>query len=63
MKKTLVAFAMAGLALASVSCNKNNSGISEADKAFNDSVAEFMGRTNGAMLSQPRAPLAAAERG
>lgn len=61
MKKTLVAFAMAGLALASVSCNKNNSGISEADKAFNDSVAEFMGRTNGAMLSQNMDQLPAEE--
>ncbi len=61
MKKTFVSIAMAGLALVSVSCNNSASGVSEADKAFNDSIAVFMGRANGAMLAQNMDQLPAEE--
>lgn len=61
MKKTLVAFAMAGIAIASVSCSNTSSSLSEADKAFNDSVAVYMGRANGAMLAQNMDQLPAEE--
>lgn len=53
MKKTFIACACAVAALTVSSCgNSGSSNLSDADKAFNDSIAMYMGKAQGAVLNQ-----------